>query len=230
MPFDLRGCLLLGAVLAVGCFTDNPTTSTTDEPASTGEAASSTGGCPVGSEGCACTPGGSCDGELACLSMICVDASADSTASATGMTSPCGNGEVDDDEECDGDPGCDEACQLVDYICNPYNQVGCAETQTCDRTRGNTLADQRTGCFQAGEAEYQAPCEYDPLDPALQCAGGMSCVGSGFVPGCEGLVECCTPFCLISQPMCPEPEMECLTWKEVGMPPGLDDLGLCIRL
>lgn len=219
-------------VAAFGCFTDNPNTSSTSgspEGSSSGEA-SSTGGCPVGSEGCACTPGGSCDDGLSCLSMVCVDDSADSTASATGMVSACGNGMVEPDEECDGDAGCNEACELSDYICNPYNQAGCGENQTCDRTRGITLIDQRTGCFQEGQAEYQASCEYDPLDPALQCVDGTSCVGSAFVPGCEGLIECCTPFCIIGEDDCPDPSMECLTWKEIGMPPGLDDLGLCIRL
>ena len=136
------------------------------------------------------------------------------------------------DELCDGGEGCTEDCELSFYVCNPMNQVGCFEpTQTCDRTRGATLADQRTGCFQDGRAGYKEACEYNPYDPNLQCADGYSCVGASFVPGCEGLVECCTPFCIIGgEPKCPEPGQECLSWKEPGMPPGLDDLGLCIAL
>jgi len=214
----------------LGCFTDNPGTSTTAGPGTsdtTGTTDATGLECPVGDEGCPCTGGGACDGGLTCLSDVCVDASADS---ATGMVPACGNGELDADEECDGEAGCDDTCELADYVCNPFNQVGCSDTQTCDRTRGATLDDQRTGCFQEGLAAYQASCEYDPLDPNLQCADGLSCVGSGFVPGCEGLAECCTQFCMIGDADCPDPTMDCLTWKEAGMPPGLDDLGLCISL
>ncbi|MBK6517463.1 MAG: VWA domain-containing protein [Polyangiaceae bacterium] len=42
--------------------------------------------CPVGSEGCPCTQGGSCDGSLACLSDLCVDPSG-SGGSGAGSTS-----------------------------------------------------------------------------------------------------------------------------------------------
>lgn len=153
----------------------------------------------------------------------------DDGSGSSGAASPCGNMVIDPDEECDGGEGCDTGCQLVDYTCNPYNQVGCAPTQTCDITRGPALADQRTGCFQDGQAGYLGVCQYDPLDPALQCGDGLNCVGATFIPGCAG-AECCTEFCLIGGEPCPDETMQCLTWKEVDMPPGLDELGLCIAL
>jgi hypothetical protein len=202
---------------------------------------SETVGCELGSEGCECTAGGSCDAGLVCISHTCLapagassspepddDSSggADDDSSSGGL---CGNGVLDEGELCDEANGCVD-CVLVDYPCNPYNQVGCGEVQTCDRTRGATLNDQRTGCFQEGQAGWGAPCIYDPLDPALQCADGLSCVGGAYHPNCTA-AECCTEFCDLTDPStCPDPTTQCLTWKEVGMPAGLDDLGLCIRL
>jgi len=50
--------------------------------------------CPVGSETCACTPGGSCDPSLDCLSGICVDrgGGAAATGGAAGTPGPTGGG------------------------------------------------------------------------------------------------------------------------------------------
>src|SRR5258708_23905559 len=45
------------------------------------------GQCAVGSEGCACTAGGSCDTGLTCLSKICVDQGGSSGAASTTATS-----------------------------------------------------------------------------------------------------------------------------------------------
>ena len=134
------------------------------------------------------------------------------------------------DEICDSSPGCEDDCTLTDYPCNPLNQAGCIDAQTCDRSRGATLDAQRTACFQGGQANLHDACEYNPFDPALQCADGLSCVGSAYVPGCEGLTECCTEFCELGGAPCIDPTAQCLTWKEPGMPPGLDEVGLCIRL
>lgn len=149
--------------------------------------------------------------------------------SSTGEVSLCGDGTLDDGELCDGGPGCTE-CVLDDYVCNPYNNAGCIEVQTCDRTRGATLDDQRTGCFQQGQAGYGDACTFDPLDPLLQCGNKLSCVGAAYHPACSA-AECCTEFCDLTDPStCPDPSTQCLTWKETGMPPGLDTLGLCIKL
>ena len=154
-----------------------------------------------------------------------------SDSSTTSVESAaCGDRVVGPDEMCDSSPGCEDDCTLTDYNCNPLNQVGCIDAQTCDRSRGATLDDQRTACFMGGKANRHEFCTYNPLDPALQCADGLSCVGSAFVPGCEGLAECCTEFCVLGGEPCIDPTAQCLTWKEPGMPPGLDEVGLCFRL
>ena len=86
-------------------------------------------GCPIGSAGCPCTAGGSCDAGLQCEAGSCVDdppaesSSADSatsvgpgSSSAEGVDLDCGNGLIDDGEQCDdGDDvqgnGCNNDCQ-----------------------------------------------------------------------------------------------------------------------
>jgi hypothetical protein len=222
-------CASVLLLAASACFSEASSVGSNGSDTGTSE----TGTCELGSEGCDCTVGGSCDTGLVCISHRCLapagassSPESDDDSSSGGL---CGNGVLDEGELCDEVNGCVD-CVLVDYVCNPYNQVGCGEVQTCDRTRGATLDDQRTGCFQEGRAAWGAPCIYNPIDPALQCADGLSCVGAAFHPNCAA-AECCTEFCDLTDPStCPDPTTQCLTWKEVGMPAGLDDVGLCIKL
>ena len=75
MRVRFSSLLFLCPLLLSGCF--KPGTGD-DEVGGTGD----TDECAIGSEGCACTPGGSCDAGLMCSDMICVDASADTTERA----------------------------------------------------------------------------------------------------------------------------------------------------
>lgn len=219
MKRAMRAALASAAVLLGGaCFAEN--TELSDEAGTSGEAVESSES-TTNDPGQTSTEEGGAEEETT---------AADDGDASTGEPIACGNGLVDADEECDGGEGCDDTCNLVNYMCNPYNQVGCVETQTCDLTRAASLDDQNTGCFQQGLAERGDPCAYNSLDPNLQCGDGWSCVGSAYVPGCEGLVECCTELCIIGGEPCSDPEQQCLSWKEPTMPPGLEELGLCIRL
>jgi hypothetical protein len=232
------------AMLAAGCFAEagDPIGADDDD---------ATTGCAPGEIGCMCRADGGCDAPGNCEDELCVgpvspaddasddDGATETTAPATsddttsddtttGDVPACGNGVLDELEECDDAFGC-VACQLEHYTCNPLNQAGCAPTQTCDLIYGATLADQRTACWQEGRAELLGYCEYNALDPNLQCADGLSCVAGGYVPGCAH-GSCCTRWCdLLDTAACDAPA-ECLTWKEPTMPPGLDGIGLCIAL
>ncbi len=62
---------LLSAAAPLGCGDDSVQSSTNAD-------------CPVGSEGCPCTDGGACDGELSCLSDVCVDAGSGATGTTAG--------------------------------------------------------------------------------------------------------------------------------------------------
>ncbi|MBX7078676.1 MAG: hypothetical protein K1X88_05765 [Nannocystaceae bacterium] len=68
---------------------DHPVTTSAghDSGASGDSTADTTAGCTIGTEGCACTPGGACDDGLSCLSMLCVDAGNQCTAGTEGC--PC---------------------------------------------------------------------------------------------------------------------------------------------
>lgn len=235
------------AAFVVGCFAE------AGDPIASGDDGSTTAGCEPGEVGCPCRDDASCDAPGVCTEAMCVgpvspaddadgsdddgatqtsaaDPSDDATTSGdtTGDVAGCGNGVLDPLEECDDAFGCVD-CELEHYTCNPLTQAGCPPTQTCDLIYGETLADQSTACWQEGRADALEACDYNALDPELQCADGLSCVAGGYVPGCvHG--SCCTSWCdLLDAEACAAPA-ECLTWKEPTMPPGLDGLGLCIAL
>jgi hypothetical protein len=66
---------LTALVLGVACGDSTATTAnSTAGPTTTNATPADTDTCTVGSEGCACTPGGGCDPGLTCLSELCVDA------------------------------------------------------------------------------------------------------------------------------------------------------------
>jgi hypothetical protein len=81
--------LVLG--LTLGCF--NPSSENDASESETGE-------CAIGTELCPCTPGGSCDPGLECLSDLCVDPN---NGDGDGDGDPTGDGDGDGDMTGDGD-------------------------------------------------------------------------------------------------------------------------------
>ncbi|MFV8753667.1 peptidoglycan DD-metalloendopeptidase family protein [Nannocystaceae bacterium ST9] len=91
---------------------DSTTTTTSGEGDSTSSGGSSTEGgeCPIGGEGCPCTPGGGCDPDLTCVDGICEPTGESSGASEadsgnldeadTDCTYPCGPAIDRGDEGC----------------------------------------------------------------------------------------------------------------------------------
>ncbi|RLB62932.1 MAG: hypothetical protein DRI90_07985 [Deltaproteobacteria bacterium] len=90
---------LFGLALAVSCAAGNDETAEKD--------------CPVGSETCPCTTGGSCDPGLDCFSGICVDPNASggggasSSGGGIGGLGSSGTG---------GQQNCEEGCQKIDVL------------------------------------------------------------------------------------------------------------------
>ena len=72
--------------------------------ADAGEGGGSEGPCPVGTEGCACTPADACDPGLQCLSGFCVDAGPGCPVGAEGCP-------------CTGGGACDPGLQCASMIC-----------------------------------------------------------------------------------------------------------------
>ncbi len=104
--------------------------------------------------------------------------------------------------------------------CNPLDLSACPEGQSCMR-----IADSFTCGFDASGPGGAA---FDACDSDTVCEPGSSCRAPDFVGACEpGTGSCCTPYCDLTAPACPEPTT-CLPHFEDGTAPaGFEDLGAC---
>ncbi len=202
-----RSPWLLVALL-VGCFSAGEEGQ--DEVADT--SGSETGECPVGSESCPCTAGGSCDAGLMCSSDVCVPESNESESSTD-------TDESTDTTESETTDTTDETeTGELPQACDPL-------LQDCPVGEGCYLVDGgNAGCETAGQVPIGSPCV-----AVNDCAPGGVCVYAMFVPGCNG-ENCCASFCDLVDPQCPM-GLECTSIYEEGTaPPGLEDVGACIVL
>lgn len=114
--------------------------------------------------------------------------------------------------------GCQECECICEPTCSPL-ESDCPDGRMCVVTWGlGTCAPDASGDGGfVGDA-----CEF-----INTCKPGLTCVEGSFVPGCESSA-CCTPYCDVTDPVCPV-ESECSGIWELGTaPPGLKDLGWCI--
>jgi hypothetical protein len=74
---------------------------------------------------------------------------------------------------------------------------------------------------------YGDACEFVNV-----CDPGNVCLGAAAIPSCpEGAYGCCTEFCDLDAPECPDAELgvECVPWFEQGTaPPEYENLGVCV--
>ncbi|PRQ06674.1 hypothetical protein ENSA7_35500 [Enhygromyxa salina] len=108
--------------------------------------------------------------------------------------------------------GCPSLCIPT---CDPLAD-DCGPGYACAPNAGNFTC---TPAANLGAGVLGDPCEY-----AVQCAEGFACIDGATVPGCEQ-VGCCSPFCKLSLPECPN-FMTCEPWFE-GREPPVDDVGVC---
>jgi hypothetical protein len=135
---------------------------------------------------------------------------------------------------CDGTPEaatCPDPTQVCDIsndgviiiclnTCNPLVQ-DCPEGQICFFDGASDFICD----FDASgdEGQYLDGCAY-----VNDCDYGLYCEDQAVVPGCMTPTGCCTPYCSLAEPMCPEGAM-CEPWYEGGSaPPGQEDIGACI--
>lgn len=106
-------------------------------------------------------------------------------------------------------------------VCDPL-LANCPEGQRC------FAVDQAFVCGPQGPgitAPAGAPCE-----DLTSCDPGLACVAAAtYGPACPpGTAGCCSPYCDIDQPSCPEPNHGCVP---LGLPNaeklGLEHLGTC---
>jgi cysteine-rich repeat protein len=181
-PFDST----TGETTSTPATTDGSSTgvdeSTSTGGDTTGLAEESTGGnCPTGAEGCPCYGNATCDEGLSCADAVCVPGA-------------CGDGEVQDGEECD------DGNDLDDDDCIDCAQAFCgdgfvhAQDEACDDGDDDDADDCTSACLlpHCGDGVVQAGEECDDGDGSDtdDCPG--SCLsakcGDGFVH--ESLEEC----------------------------------------
>ena len=128
-------------------------------------------------------------------------------------------------------PGCDDPyreCSITsDGVllvcppdCDPLGRETCAEGEACYAVDGDLRCrDDASG----GGGEPLSVCE-----AANACEPGSTCVPAERVGACPtGAESCCTPFCDLSAPTCPN-GTECAPYFPEGtVPPGHENLGLC---
>ncbi len=155
----------------------------------------------------------------------------------------CPPGSMCEDWDRDGQGVCREFCEEgnPDYACTEENAVpysgcqkcGCVCQVSCDPL-GSDCAEGE-GCYIAGAIGLCAPdasgegggfaesCEF-----INGCDAGSMCVSPDVVPGCpDGSAGCCTVFCDVADPQCPDGTVCELIWDEPAARP-LADLGICV--
>ena len=152
--------------------------------ACSGDDTTSTESCPVGSESCPCTEGGSCDGDLVCLSDRCVD--------TTGLGSGGGGGAS----------GTSSATSST----STSSDSGAGGVLNRDTTSASTTST--SGSTTGGNPSLALPCTED-----ADCGAGLICVtaesSSLSVGGPAGGL--CTQTCTDS---CPDANSICLTFSD----------------
>lgn len=179
--------LLLTSGFAAGLACNSPYGSTTD---ATGDDTDST--CPVGSLGCACTGGGSCDPGLLCASQRCVDPDQQATTTtaetSVGMTT---DGETTAGPACNpgGAGSVDVACPAEQPYCLAGNCVDCSELK-CDAVSPSLpFCDPGTGLCAACLCDDAKPV-CDPVEHTCsKCDAHSDCPDSA----CDLETGACLP-------------------------------------
>jgi len=149
------------------------------------------------------------------------DTPAESTSSGAG----CGDGVVEDVEECDGGEGCTASCELEHFECHPLLQVGCPEGSQCIWD----VADDNFTCAAMGDVGYGGECT---SVMNLYCEPGHICVNEASFQNCLSSA-CCSNYCDTDNgdADCFAP-LSCVSFWQVGFGdapgPGLDDVGICV--
>ena len=111
---------------------------------------------------------------------------------------------------------CNDCPSLCIPTCDPLADT-CGPGYACAPNAGNftCMPTENLGAGLLGD-----PCEY-----SVQCAAGFACIDGAAVQGCDQ-AGCCSPFCSLTLPECPN-LMTCEPWFEGLEPPPVPDVGVC---
>jgi len=180
--FAVAFCIAVLA-FAVGCSTDKE--------------------CATGGEGCACTPGGSCDPGLNCLSKVCVNPNAPDASTTEGDTSTTegdtSTPKVDTNTKPDSAvPGkCKSKFDCPDtYICRVFSStsghcelgrgVRCrSKTGECEKLKecGTTTCSCKSGAAIKEGSCYRAQYASPACTSDAKCLTGYTCIAEGMATG-----------------------------------------------
>ncbi|MEM6292731.1 MAG: hypothetical protein AAGA54_15770 [Myxococcota bacterium] len=106
-------------------------------------------------------------------------------------------------------------------ICNPLDQ------STCPRGSGCFPVDGTVACI-ADASGPDAGAQFDTCAFTNTCDPGLACENAAFVGACaDGAKQCCTPWCDLDAPACPE-GLNCIpAYDQRGAPSSLASVGLC---
>ena len=134
---------------------------------------------------------------------------------------------------CKGDPSnpkCDEgsvcvishvgSSNLCAQACDPLAQ-DCPEGLHC-------YANWAFASFACWAPQDPTPAPGAACSPGLinDCPAGSACMDAMRLPACEA-DDCCTAYCSLAEPDCPEPGAECVPLVAEDPPAELEDLGFC---
>lgn len=155
----------------------------------------------------------------------------------------CPAGSMCEDFDRDGQGVCREFCSRdFDYECaepDAVPWVGCQDCGCVCQVSCSPLEDEcgdGQACYLGYGLGLCAPTPLeagglgDPCEYTNACDGGLACVDSTFVAGCDTAAGgCCTPFCDVASPDCPA-GTECSEIWDPGEAeaPILEGLGYCL--
>jgi hypothetical protein len=114
--------------------------------------------------------------------------------------------------------GCQDCVGMCIKGCDPLAGE-CSDGQVCV-PQGSTFMCVYDASGELGA--YLDPCEYGNA-----CDPGLFCAYPDVVAGCEGDSGCCTPFCDLNDPQCPD-ALQCDPYFTEPSP-GQEHIGLCVN-
>jgi hypothetical protein len=186
LPTWPAGALAAGLLLGVACTGPYPMAD------DTGPSATSTGGdCEIGSEGCMCTAGGTCDPGLVCASKKCVRIDDTTGPDTSTGPEPTTSGSSTAGPECDpgGDGAVDPACPEGQPYCLSGECVDCGDLQ-CESVFPNLpLCDPSTGQCVTCLCDDQTPVCDPETHTCSKCEAHPDCPQSA----CDLWTGACVP-------------------------------------
>lgn len=104
-------------------------------------------------------------------------------------------------------------------ICDPL-------VQDCNKGDACYVQDDTTLCTPIGSNNSGPP--FQTCFFVNGCAAGLNCTDAALVGQCNAEADaCCTPFCDLQDPTCPEGTLCIAAFSEDSAPPGHEDVGVC---